>query len=61
MPDALYLEFYELKVQLINDVIRASQIENVLEEGSEKELNEIDERLDLIHKRINEMTKLSNN
>jgi hypothetical protein len=57
IPEAIYPEFYELKIKMFTDVVREHKIVIGLEEGTEEELSEIRERLDLIQERLNEITE----
>ena len=57
VPKAIYQEFYELKIQMITDVIRKFKIRTGLEEGSEEDLSEIFKRLDYIERRLNGITE----
>ncbi len=57
IPEAIYPEFYELKIQMLYDVIRKYKILSGLEEGTEEELTEIRERLELIQERLDQITE----
>ena len=57
IPAAIYPEFYELKIQMLYDVIREYNIISGLEEGTEEELTEIRERLELIQERLDQITE----
>jgi len=58
IPAAFYPEFYELKIQMLFDVVREAKIISGLESGTEEELIKIRERLDIIQTRLNQITEL---
>jgi len=58
IPEVLYPEYYDLKIQMLDDVIREAKIISGAEEGTEEELAEIRERLDIIQKRLDQITEL---
>lgn len=54
---AIYPEFYELKIQVLENVLREYKITTGFEEGTEEELTEIRERLELIQERLDQITE----
>lgn len=58
IAEAIYPEFYKLKIQMLYDVVREAKITSGLEEGTEEELAEIRERLGSIQERLNQITEL---
>ena len=57
IPTAMYPEFCELKGQMMEDVIRAVEIENGLEEGTQDEVSKLNERMNTVEQRLREITK----
>ena len=61
IPEAIYPEYYDLKVQMLDFIIRETKIIQGLEEGTEQELLEINEKLKEIEQRLNQITGFPNN
>lgn len=57
IPEVLYPEYYELKIQMLDDVIREAKIISGAEEGTEEELAEIKKRLEIIQDRLDQITE----
>ena len=57
IPEVFYPEYYDLKIQLLDDMIREAKIISGAEEGTEEELAEIRERLDDLQERLNRITE----
>ncbi|MBI5662130.1 MAG: hypothetical protein HZC46_08280 [Ignavibacterium album] len=61
IPKAIYPEFYNLKIQMLDLIIRRTNIIEGLEEGTEQELLEIIEKLKEIEQRLKQITEFPNN
>ncbi|MFN3873846.1 MAG: hypothetical protein ACK4R9_12680 [Ignavibacterium sp.] len=61
IPKAIYPEFYDLKIQMLDLIIRRIKIIEGLEEGTEQELLEIIEKLKEIEQRLKQITEFPNN
>ncbi len=57
IPAALYPEFCRLKGQMMEDVIRAVKIEEGLEEGTQEEISELNEKINALEQRLREITE----
>jgi hypothetical protein len=61
IPSVLYPEFFELKTDMIEAVIRLYKIKTGLEEGTEEEVKVINKCLDLIEENLKYVTAFSIN
>lgn len=57
IPALIYPKFCKLKGQIMEDALRVVEIENGLEEGTQDEVNEINERLNALEQRLREITE----
>ncbi len=57
IPTLIYPEFCKLKGQIMEDALKVVKIENGLEEGTQDEVNEINERIDALEQRLKEITE----
>lgn len=61
IPESIYPEFYEIKTQMLVDVIREAKIVTGMEDRSREQLTEIRERLNLMYRRLKQITEIQLN
>lgn len=56
IPQTIYPEYYEIKKQILENIITYCRIENAIEEGTQEDLDKINEELNFIEDRLEEIS-----